>query len=128
MSGDGDIPFEDNSFRHVIAKDVYEHLPEEVLERTLRESARVSERLFAIVPLGDGEKFIIPAYENDVTHIQKQPRRWWDQKFEDAGWQVERFSHLVPGMKQNYAQFQKGNSFYFLSRASNSPREHLFDS
>jgi len=115
MSEGGDIPFPDNHFRQVIAKDVYEHLPEEVLEKTLQESARVSERLFTIVPLGDGEKYVIPSYEHDITHIHRQPPEWWEQKFEEQGWRVDRFSSLVPGMKQNYAKFPKGNGFFFLS-------------
>ena len=109
---DGKIPFEDDFFRQIIAKDVYEHLPEDILRKTLSESARISDRLFTIVPLGDGKKYVVPSYEYDVTHIHRQPTKWWEKKFEDAGWRVDRFSYLVSGMKQNYSQFLKGNGFF----------------
>src|SRR3990172_7403014 len=115
MSGN-QIPFEDNFFREVVAKDVLEHIPEDSLAKILQESARVGERLFAIIPLGDGRKYVIPSYENDVTHIHRQPREWWDDLFENTGWKVDGFSHLVPGMKQNYANYSKGNGFFFLKR------------
>ena len=115
INGDGKIPYDDGFFRQIIAKDVYEHLPLKVLEETLRESARVSDRLFVIVPLGDGKKYIIPSYENDVTHIHRQPRDWWEKKFENANWSVDKFAYTISGMKENYAHYKKGNGFFFLS-------------
>ena len=114
MSG-CNIPF-DESFRQIIAKDVFEHLTQEQLEITLKECKRVSDRLFVIVPLGDGEKFIIPEYENDVTHILRKPREWWEQKFYDNGWELDRFSYRIIGMKDNWAKYPKGNGFFFLKR------------
>lgn len=113
LMNDGKIPF-DISFRQIIAKDVFEHLSESQLEQTLQECKRVSDRLFVIVPLGDGKKFIIPSYENDVTHVQRQPWGWWEQKFQEKGWLMDRFSYIVPGMKDNWAHYEKGNGFFFL--------------
>ncbi len=111
----GKIPFE-GPFRHVIAKDVFEHLTEEGLERTLNEFARVSSRVFSITPLGDGKRFVIPQYESDVTHILRQPREWWESKFESNGWEIDKFSYKILGMKDNWAQYEKGNAFFSLKK------------
>jgi len=115
LMSDGKIPYQD-SFRWTISKDVFEHLNEGQLEKSLIDIKEKSEKLFAIIPLGDGKKFIIPQYENDDTHILKQPREWWDKKFEDGGWRVDRFSHIVRGMKDNWSHYEKGNGFFFLHR------------
>ncbi len=109
----GKIPFKTN-FRWIIAKDVFEHLTENQLESTLNDCLKYSEGLFAIVPLGDGKKFIIPQYELDVTHKLKMPREWWEGYFEKNNWKLDRFSYLIGGMKDNWAQYEKGNGFFFL--------------
>ena len=111
----GEIPFVEN-FRTIISKDVFEHLDELTLEKVLRECGRVSQKLFAIIPLGDGKRFVIPSYELDVTHNLRKSREWWENKFEENGWTVSRFSHLLPGMKDNWAKYPKGNGFFFLER------------
>ena len=110
----GKIPF-DFKFRWTIAKDVFEHLTEKQLRSTLEEITRKSENLFMIVPLGDGKRYIIPQYENDVTHILREPREWWEDKLEQAGWNLNKFSFLITGMKDNWAYSKKGNGFFFLS-------------
>jgi len=111
---DEEIPFDFN-FRWTIAKDVFEHLTENQLEIVLKEVAKKSENLFAIVPLGNEKEYIIPQYENDITHILREPREWWENKAEKAGWGVDRFSYLIKGMKDNWAHYEKGNGFFFLS-------------
>lgn len=114
MNG-GEIPF-DLDFRWVIAKDVFEHLTENQLEVVLRNLKSRSENLFAIVPLGNGEKYIIPQYEGDITHILRETRDWWEEKFENSGWRINRFAYLVKGMKDNWAHYEKGNGFFFLNK------------
>ena len=114
---DTKIPF-NKHFRQIIAKDVFEHLEEGELEKTLRECNKVSDRLFVITPLGDGKKFVIPSYELDITHVLRQPREWWEKKFEANGWELEKFSYLINGMKDNWAKYEKGNGFFFLNKRS----------
>lgn len=111
----GNMPF-DYNFREVIAKDVFEHFNESQLEEVLQKCSKISERLFAIVPLGEKGKYIIPAYEMDITHNLREPREWWEQRFEENGWDVNRFSYLVKGMKENWKDYPKGNGFFFLKR------------
>ncbi len=112
----GKIPF-DERFEHVISKDVFEHLDIAGLEKTLDECARVSDKLFSVIPLGNGKKYIVPQYEDDVTHILRKSREWWEDRFEQKGWRVNRFSYLVKGMKDNWARFPKGNGFFFLEKS-----------
>lgn len=111
----GKIPFNEK-FDHIISKDVFEHLDQGQLEKTLSECTRISNNLFVVVPFGDGKKYDIPQYENDVTHKLREPREWWEKKFEDGGWNVDRFSYLIKGMKENWARYPKGNGFFFLSK------------
>ena len=111
----GEIPHDFN-FRQIIAKDVFEHLNESQLEKTLQDTQGKSKNLFVIVPLGDGERYFIPQYELDKTHVLRESRRWWETVFEKNGWKMNRFSHLVNGMKENWAHHEKGNGFFFLSK------------
>jgi hypothetical protein len=54
----------------------------------LVELSRVGRRIFAVIPLGDGGKYVIPSHELDVTHVIRRPYLWWRQVFNDAGWSV----------------------------------------
>ena len=99
----------------VIAKDVFEHIQPADLKSVLRELETVTDRLFVAVPLGDGEKYIVPEYENDVTHVIRQDKWWWADFFEENGWQVQFFSHLLKGVKDNWAHYPEGNGFFVLN-------------
>ena len=97
----------------IICNDILEHVAGiEDLLQTLRISAR---RIFAVVPLGDGARFIIPDYDADATHLWKRPAPWWDDQFQKAGFEVERFSCAVPGIKERWTRkYPKGNGFWVL--------------
>ncbi|NCN86428.1 class I SAM-dependent methyltransferase [archaeon] len=112
---DGKIPY-NFKFKWIVAKDVFEHLSENQLEKVLRDAKEKAENIFVVVPLGDGKKYIVPQYEDDVTHVLREPREWWENKFESENWKVDRFSYLVNGMKDNWAHYEKGNGFFFLSK------------
>ncbi len=102
-------------FDWLIAKDVFEHLTEEELRCVLEDcSAR---RLFVAVPLGDGERFTIPAMDLDVTHRLAKSGAWWAETFQACGWRVDSFAHSFPGCKDDWtARFPEGNGFFVLSR------------
>lgn len=101
-------------FSYCIAKDVFEHIPKEVLPNILR--AIPSNILFAIVPFGEDGRFRIPAYELDVTHIIREPEAWWKRVFKNSGWKCSKMEHLVPGIKDNWNRFPTGNGFFVLER------------
>lgn len=109
------VPF-DIHFDWIIAKDVLEHLTEEEIDSFLDEMRSKADNIFIIVPLGENDKFNIPAYELDVTHKLAKTRDWWENKFEDHSWTVDRFCYIIPGLKDNWAQWKKGNGFFVLKK------------
>lgn len=110
---------EDNLFGKfydtVIAKDVFEHIDPTILSGILCELQKISDRLFCVVPLGDGEKYIVPEYESDITHIIRQPKDWWIDFFELNGYKVQYFSYIMDGLKDNWSHYKEGNGFFILS-------------
>lgn len=105
----------------ILAKDVLEHIPDGMLEGTLAGLARAARRgLFIVVPLGDGERYIIPEYEKDITHRQRLPlTAWYDLLArslpEDEEWTIET-TYRVHGVKDNWAQYARGNGFLTARR------------
>lgn len=68
-------------FDYGICKDVLEHCPSDiVLEKTLINMDKLAKKWLLVVPLGDGEEYIIPEYSQDPSHFIKQPPEWWIDK------------------------------------------------
>jgi SAM-dependent methyltransferase len=109
------VPF-DMDFDVIIAKDIFEHIDEDYIDHMLVELSKKGERMFVIVPLGKDDKFIIPAYEMDITHKLAKDPEWWRNRFEMSGWIVDSFSHYVPGIKESWSNFKGGNGFFLLTR------------
>lgn len=109
------FPLED-SFDWLITKDVLEHMPESTLDIFLEKSRLVAKKAFHVVPLGDtDDKYIVPEYENDITHVLAKPKEWWQKKFESHGWTVGTFTHKVRGIKENWTnRYEHGNGFFIL--------------
>lgn len=107
--------FANKCYNTVIAKDVFEHINPEDLKNILLELSEVTDRIFCVVPLGDGEKYIIPEYEGDITHVIRQPKEWWIEHFKKSGWNTSFFSYLLSGIKDNWSHYTKGNGFFVLT-------------
>jgi len=126
-----------DAFDWIIAKDVLEHIPTPALEATIAKllmRARVG--VFVVVPLAemfDREspfsqpiptkvlRYVVPEYEKDITHCQRMNLLEWAHKFHEASLDFSlRLSHVVPGVKQNYAQYARGNGFIVAYRHSTS--------
>ena len=91
----------------IIAKDVLEHIGELFpIINTLMGCA--NKGVFVVVPLGSEEQYNVPEYEKDITHIHRQPLHWWVRLFLRPGWSVTG-EYRVEGIKDNYAQHEKGN-------------------
>ena len=101
-------------FRYAIAKDVLEHINENDISFML--NAIPANVLFVTVPLGDGTKYNVPAYEMDVTHKIRQPLDWWVEMIRKAGWRVTSAKLRVEGIKDNWAMFKDGNGFITAAR------------
>ena len=98
-----------------ISKDVFEHLYEKEIDDTLKNFKKHFKKVFLIIPLGDGEKFVVPEYEHDTTHITKQTKEWWENKFTLHGWDIKKFDYLIKGVKENWRHHEKGNGFWVIT-------------
>lgn len=113
VDGEDRLPNEDHRYPYdwVIAKDVLEHIPEDELQRWLKAIRRSTPKLFVAVPLGDGARYIVPAYERDTTHKIRQPLRWWGDQLMKAGFTLDSMEYRMDGIKENYTQWEEGNGF-----------------
>lgn len=102
------------TFDYVIAKDVLEHIDEDAVAGVVHSLS--GHILLAIVPLGDGQKYNVEAYEMDVTHKIRQPLPWWVRTIESAGWSVTSAVHSIRGIKDNWSFTKNGNGFITASR------------
>jgi len=98
----------------VIAKDVFEHIEPNSLSGILHTLQKASKSLFVVVPLGDGEKYIVPEYESDITHVIRENKDWWIKFFQSSGYKVHYYSYLMDGLKDNWSHYPEGNGFFIL--------------
>lgn len=77
------IPFKDNEFDFVVCNDVFEHLLEEDIPKTLAEIYRVGSDKFCLVACISPESF--PVAGQIHAHITVKPGQWWQMKFDEAG-------------------------------------------
>lgn len=98
----------------ILSKDVFEHLPYEIIGRELQNLKKYCRNMFCIVPLGQNGKYIIPAYELDTTHVIRESSEWWAQLFEQSGFIVKNSGYRVEHIKENWAKWEKGNGYFIL--------------
>jgi 2-polyprenyl-3-methyl-5-hydroxy-6-metoxy-1,4-benzoquinol methylase len=96
----------------IIAKDVLEHIPKDVIPSVLSELRRRCKILFVAVPLGDGKRYRIREYEMDVTHVVREPEEWWLTTLVQAGFKIKYFDYEFGHMKENWTgNHPHGNAF-----------------
>lgn len=111
------LPFTDDYFDIVIAKDTLEHMTEEELDHAMDEYRRLAKRMFFVIPIGDGVKYNCAEYEKDITHVLRKPMDWWMRKFQDHGFKITVATQKVKGIKENwYAPCDNGNGFFTMER------------
>lgn len=108
-----------HEFDWIIAKDVLEHVPQVAdCIAEMRHHARIG--IFAVVPLAicDGEKYVLPDYEKDVTHIHRLSLASWGRLFLTRGWDVK-LTYRVPGIKDNHwlPAWEPGDGFIVATRS-----------
>ena len=103
-------------FSICIAKDVFEHINKTDLIEILKNIP--SERLFAVIPLGDQEgRFISLKNQLDPTHIICEPVDWWLNFFAIQKWEVEKFTYKIQGIKDSYYETHpKAHGFFTLRK------------
>lgn len=99
----------------VIAKDVFEHLTVTDLQKFLKEAQ--TDKIFAIIPLGDENGYTAPANDLDVTHRICRSSEWWVDFFDIHGWETIKFTHRIDGIKDHYYEkYPKAHGFFTLER------------
>lgn len=115
-----EIPF-GGQFDCIVCKDVLEHLTEDRVMRLLRLSHLCCRQIFAAIPLGDGQRFLVEQYNHDATHILPRSRKWWVNTVAECGWQVVRLESRLDGMKDDWAIYEDGDLF-LLGRSARCGR------
>lgn len=101
-------------YNWVLAKDVLEHVPYEDIDHVLRLIRGAGKKLFTVIPLAMKGRYIVPLYENDVTHFIREDMDWWIERFRRAGFKHRRSSYHIPYFKENYRWWERGNGFFVL--------------
>lgn len=104
----------------MLAKDVFEHLLVDELKVLLQRAHDHVRKLFVAVPLAADDQcgtYIVPQYDQDVTHRLAKSMAWWTALFNQDGWRVVRVSHEFPGCKENWTRtWAKANGFFIVER------------
>jgi glycosyltransferase involved in cell wall biosynthesis/ubiquinone/menaquinone biosynthesis C-methylase UbiE len=84
-----DIPYTDEYFDWAVCFSVMEHLPESIIQDSLRELKRVAKNIYMEIamPMYPGHEKEIEA--EDSTHITVRHMEWWKQQFYKAGLKIE---------------------------------------
>jgi len=121
VSGVFDTSLYQSNYDWMLAKDVFEHIPEIELIYLLNNFKFNVSNILAIIPLSENDhcgKYIIPAYDNDITHLIIKSQEWWINFFSTNGWNLTKFSNEFPGCKENWtSKFPRGNGFFYLTRS-----------
>jgi cyclopropane fatty-acyl-phospholipid synthase-like methyltransferase len=100
----------------VVSKDVLEHIPYDLLDDELTWIKTKGTKFVFVVPLGDNEKYRIPAYEFDKSHIIRENEEWWLTKFKNLGFIIDEFHYSLLGYKDSWTNIHPyGNAIFFLS-------------
>jgi predicted TPR repeat methyltransferase len=96
----------------IMAKDVLEHIPYDVLPWMLKKFRAIGKNILVAVPLGENNKFRIRQYEMDITHIIREPEEFWLKALGDAGFKIKFFDYQMGHLKGNWTKnHQFGNAF-----------------
>lgn len=112
-----DLLYWNKLFDFVLAKDVLEHIKYEDIERTIYNLSKITKCLFCVVPLGKNNKYIIEAYEHDITHIIRENEMWWIDKIKNNGFRYVQHFDKIDGIKDNWRkENSKGNGFFVAKK------------
>ena len=96
----------------IMAKDVLEHVPYDVLPSILKAFRIRCRNILVAVPLGDKKKFRIRQYEMDITHVIRGPEEFWLKALGEAGFKIKFFDYQMGHLKGNWTKtHQFGNAF-----------------
>lgn len=88
----------------IICKDVLEHIPYDSIDTQLEVLRSRCKTLFAIIPLGENGRYIIPAYELDKSHFIRENVLWWENRFLKAGFDIVESTTNLGKFKSQWQQ------------------------
>lgn len=104
-----------NHYDLCIAKDVFEHIPIGFVGDVLMDIK--ASKLFAVVPLGDDDRYRAKANNFDQSHVLCKDERWWGALFKSRNWTIDWFDFRVDGIKDSYyATCPKAHGFFIMHR------------
>ena len=109
----------EDGYDWILCKDILEHIPYDMIDLQLKVLYNGGKRVMAMIPLGDGEKYIIDSYELDKSHFIRESLHWWHEKFEEAGFDVDMSTYDMGPFKKNWQFEPEGNC---LIMATNNDR------
>ena len=102
----------------ILCKDILEHIPYDKIDEQLQVFRNGGKRVMAMIPLGDGEKYIIDSYELDKSHFIREDINWWAEKFDSNGFAVDMITYDMGPFKKNWQKVNdKGNCLIIASRS-----------
>tara|TARA_E500000318_G_C3530052_1_gene200084 strand:- start:530 stop:1189 length:660 start_codon:yes stop_codon:yes gene_type:complete len=109
----------EDGYDWILCKDILEHIPYDMIDLQLKVLYNGGKRVMAMIPLGDGEKYIIDSYELDKSHFIRESLHWWHEKFEEAGFDVDMSTYDMGPFKKNWQFEPEGN---MIIMATNNDR------
>ena len=100
----------------ILCKDILEHIPYDKIDEQLKVLYNGGKKLMAMIPLGDGEKYVIDSYELDKSHFIREDIEWWGDRFIRAGFRLDLATHDMGPFKKNWQFAPEGNALFMLSR------------
>tara|TARA_A100001015_G_scaffold204219_1_gene228248 strand:+ start:4299 stop:4958 length:660 start_codon:yes stop_codon:yes gene_type:complete len=109
----------EDGYDWILCKDILEHIPYDKIDEQLKVLYNGGKRVMAMIPLGDGKKYIIDSYELDKSHFIREDVHWWHDRFEKAGFDVDMLTNYMGPYKKNWQFEPEGNC---LIMATNNDR------
>jgi 2-polyprenyl-3-methyl-5-hydroxy-6-metoxy-1,4-benzoquinol methylase len=100
----------------ILCKDILEHIPYDKIDEQLKVLHDGGKKVMAMIPLGDGKKYIIDSYELDKSHFIREDIHWWCKKFEEAEFDIDMATYDMGPFKKNWQFEPKGNCLILASR------------
>ena len=100
----------------ILCKDILEHIPYEKIDKQLEVLYNGGKKVMAMIPLGDGEKYVIDSYEHDKSHFIREDIEWWGDRFIRAGFRLELATHDMGPFKKNWQFASEGNALIMASK------------
>jgi len=97
-------------FQLIVAKDVLEHCDEAGVARLLKLFRHRTQALAVVVPLGAAGRYTIPYMDEEPDHVIREPRDWWRDRIESAGFVVKDARARVEGIKDQWAAYPDGHA------------------